>query len=471
MDRQNDEFEAFLKQFQLRTPGPLPKEGTAQSPRPRRRPLQWILAAAAVVAVVLLSSALVRMFEGTRGPYAKVEVAGTNSLYKTGQTIPVGEVVRSNDAEGVVLALEDGSHIEMRSQSALALESAADGIRVRLNNGSIIVSAAKQQTGHLYVQTKNVLVSVVGTVFFVNAESTGTSVAVVEGEVHVQDGASLKKLHPGEQTASDTSVPLRPVREAISWSRNALAYAALLPPPPSVAAQIQTGPGLVPFSQDPASLIRDGEKLAAAGRYHEAADLFQKALSLNRLSSIASFRLGEVRYQLGDFNNALQSFRDSLIGDLDPKWIEVWAHINIGKIYDIREQRDRAIPEYQRAISTGDDFHMAQGVAKGFLAAPFRQAQGVPSPSPPEPQPNANPDSPGKKIFYRACTTCHSAEPAAKTNFSTKAEYAALVNREINKGTEISTAEVPVLVDYLWENFGKVPRDIPVQRDAPIQRK
>jgi len=38
MDRQNDEFEAFLKQFQLRTPGPLPKEGTVPSPQLRRRP-------------------------------------------------------------------------------------------------------------------------------------------------------------------------------------------------------------------------------------------------------------------------------------------------------------------------------------------------------------------------------------------------------------------------------------------------
>jgi hypothetical protein len=67
-----------------------------------------------------------------------------------------------------------------------------------LKNGSILVSAAKQRNGHFYVKTKDVTVSVVGTVFIVKAEQEGSRVAVIEGEVHVQKGATTERLSPGE---------------------------------------------------------------------------------------------------------------------------------------------------------------------------------------------------------------------------------------------------------------------------------
>src|SRR6185436_7638219 len=82
-----------------------------------------------------------------------------------GGSINIGETVRTSGAAGSVLALADGSRVEMRSHSELSLERADDGIRIRLRSGSIIVNAAKQPSGHLYVQTKDVTVSVVGTVF------------------------------------------------------------------------------------------------------------------------------------------------------------------------------------------------------------------------------------------------------------------------------------------------------------------
>ena len=44
-----------------------------------------------------------------------------------------------------------------------------------------------------------------------------------------------------------------------------------------------------------------------------------------------------------------------LNGDLDPKWTEVWAHINLGKIFDITDQRDRAVNEYRQALRTKDN--------------------------------------------------------------------------------------------------------------------
>jgi uncharacterized protein (TIGR03435 family) len=127
-----------------------------------------------------------------------------------------------------MLSLGDGSNVEMRMQSELSLERAEDGLRIRLNKGSIIVNAAKQGHGHLYVQTKDMIVSVIGTVFLVNAETDGSRVAVIQGEVHVQQGGRTKKLLPGEQVATNSAMPAQTVPQEISWSRNVSTHIALL---------------------------------------------------------------------------------------------------------------------------------------------------------------------------------------------------------------------------------------------------
>jgi uncharacterized protein (TIGR03435 family) len=116
----------------------------------------------------------------------------------------------------------------MRAQSELTVDRAADGIRIHLNRGSVIVNAAKQGSGHLYVQTKDCTVSVIGTVFLVEATEAGSRVAVIEGEVHVQQGGASKTLQPGEQVATAPSIPVQPLIEEIAWSQNAVAHAALL---------------------------------------------------------------------------------------------------------------------------------------------------------------------------------------------------------------------------------------------------
>src|SRR5205814_7326764 len=105
--------------------------------------------------------------------------------------------------------------------SALALEKSGDGVRIRLDRGSVFITAAKQRTGHLYVQPKDVMVSVVGTVFLVNAEEAGSRVAVIEGEVQVQQGPKTSRLLRGEQVATNPLMTPHPVVEQLAWSRSA----------------------------------------------------------------------------------------------------------------------------------------------------------------------------------------------------------------------------------------------------------
>ena len=122
-----------------------------------------------------------------------------------------------------------------------------------------------------------------------------------------------------------------------------------------------------------AVLINRGEEFGADGRYDDAIDEYQRAIDIDKNNSLAAFRMGEALFELGNTQAAANTFRDALNGDLKPKWVEVWAHINLGKIYDYRGQRDRAVPEYQKAINTGDDAYSAQAEAQKYLAEPFRK--------------------------------------------------------------------------------------------------
>jgi uncharacterized protein (TIGR03435 family) len=129
---------------------------------------------------------------------------------------------------GGVLTLRDASRVEIRPLSVVSLQRAADGVRIRLDQGTIIVNAAQQRSGHLYVQTKDMTVSVVGTVFVVNARETGSRVAVLQGEVQVQHGPTEKQLRSGEQASTSPGMEMPPVKEDVSWSLHAAEHLALL---------------------------------------------------------------------------------------------------------------------------------------------------------------------------------------------------------------------------------------------------
>lgn len=123
-----------------------------------------------------------------------------------------------------------------------------------------------------------------------------------------------------------------------------------------------------------AVLVNRGEEFANDGKYNQAIDEYQKAVDLSKFSSLALFRMGEALFELGNLQAAAQTFRESLNGDLKPKWVEVWAYLNLGKIYDIRGQRERAVTEYQKAVNTGEDAYGAQAEAQKYIQEPFRRS-------------------------------------------------------------------------------------------------
>jgi tetratricopeptide (TPR) repeat protein len=100
---------------------------------------------------------------------------------------------------------------------------------------------------------------------------------------------------------------------------------------------------------------------------------FQKALEVNRNSSLAHYRVGDLFFLQSNDQSAATEFREVLKGDLDPKWTEVWADIHLGMIYDLHGQRDRAVNEYNHAIRTKDNTQGAQEEAAKYLKAPYER--------------------------------------------------------------------------------------------------
>jgi FecR protein len=234
--------------------------GFRWSSRPRFSIASAVMAAAAsFVFLVVLGSSLWRIAENHSRPESPFDRIG------------IGESVRASNPDGRMLVLPDGSLVEMRPQSDLRLERAGDGLRVRLNAGSVIVTAAKQGSGHLYVETRDAIVSVVGTVFLVSSEQTGSRVGVIEGIVNVQHGANSQKLLPGQQLSTNPAMAPVPLEVQVSWSRSAAGLVTLLQPSvpaatrvvPAPAAPLQNTPPPAP-PQAPGSLLIIGTSSNAA---------------------------------------------------------------------------------------------------------------------------------------------------------------------------------------------------------------
>lgn len=117
-----------------------------------------------------------------------------------------------------------------------------------------------------------------------------------------------------------------------------------------------------------------GDQLVQEQAYLEAAAQYQKVLKLNANSSLAHYRLGEIYFKLHNYNSGASEMREALNGDLDPKWVEVWTHLTLGKIYDVTGQRDRALNEYQRALQTRNNAQGALEEANRYIQKPYREA-------------------------------------------------------------------------------------------------
>jgi hypothetical protein len=209
----------------------------ATAARPRNQ-VAWMAVAAALV--LALGAGMIVLFQemlAGGSQMARIEsidgtlyrVAGDSSKAAgAGEWLDEDDVIRTAKGSTAMVRMEDGSLIEMSERAGLSLEASRKGNVIELERGKVIVKAAKQRQRHLFVETRDALVSVTGTIFSVNNGTKGTRVSVIEGEVRVKQARKDSILHPGNQVATHPSVQPVPVKQEIAWSRNAAEYQQLL---------------------------------------------------------------------------------------------------------------------------------------------------------------------------------------------------------------------------------------------------
>lgn len=127
-----------------------------------------------------------------------------------------------------------------------------------------------------------------------------------------------------------------------------------------------------------ASITR-GQALVQQGDLAAALVEFNKALDANKNSSLAHYRVAEVFFLQRNYQSAANAYRECLNGDGEPRWTEVWSHIQLGKIFDITGQRERAVNEYRQALQTNDNTQGAGDEARKYIQKPYeREKQTAP---------------------------------------------------------------------------------------------
>jgi FecR protein/Protein of unknown function (DUF3352)/Putative zinc-finger len=184
-------------------------------------------AAAAIVAVVWAGASWYTAGpSGRRAQIASLEgqafAVNANSIrmLKPRDEIGSGEFIRTAAGSHAEVKLLDGSDVEMNQRAEFSVSANRRDTTIHLDQGSIIVHAAKRRTGHLYVSAPDCTVAVTGTLFSVNSGTKGSRVTVIEGEVHVKHSGQERILHSGDQLATTPAVGTVPVREEIGWSKD-----------------------------------------------------------------------------------------------------------------------------------------------------------------------------------------------------------------------------------------------------------
>ena len=140
---------------------------------------------------------------------------------------------------------------------------------------------------------------------------------------------------------------------------------------PSTAGILLAGPAIT-------SLLAAAHRpeltvLSSAGQDDQAETLakYHKLLEDNPSSSLANYLIAELLFTQRKYQASANACRLALRGDGHPSWTKVWSHIQLGKIFDMTSQRDRAVMEYQLAVETNDNTRSAIDEARELLNKPY----------------------------------------------------------------------------------------------------
>jgi hypothetical protein len=211
---------------------PMPRRALAWHPQV----FGWASASAIalLVATFFVYTAYWRVPPGVRAEVQSIDGSayrisdGGDRRLLPGETLGEGETLRTSGGGHAVLRLADGSTIEVNERSVVGVGARGHNMTVSLENGAVIVQAAKRTSGHLYVKTPDCRVAVTGTVFSVNSGLKGSRVAVLQGSVHVLHEGVDTLTTAGNQVSTNDNLSPEPVSDQIAWSHDRDKYLVLL---------------------------------------------------------------------------------------------------------------------------------------------------------------------------------------------------------------------------------------------------
>src|SRR5579864_753768 len=118
-------------------------------------------------------------------------------------------------------------------------------------------------------------------------------------------------------------------------------------------------------------MLVTAEKRLAAGDAKGAQELAQQALAKNIGDrGRALFILAEVAVTNKDMAGARDNFQKAIAAARDPK-VVAWSHVYLGRIADLKEEREAAVNEYRAALNTGGGLPEIKAAAERGLEKPY----------------------------------------------------------------------------------------------------
>ena len=113
------------------------------------------------------------------------------------------------------------------------------------------------------------------------------------------------------------------------------------------------------------------ERELVSGDPAGAAKLAEEALNEKEDPARAYFVLARAATMSGNMQGAQDNFQKALNSAQDPR-IAAWCHIYLGRILDLQDEREKAIAQYQAALSGGDTSADTRKAAERGLKEPYQ---------------------------------------------------------------------------------------------------
>ncbi len=122
----------------------------------------------------------------------------------------------------------------------------------------------------------------------------------------------------------------------------------------------------------PVNLLDEAEKYFVKGDYARAKEIAQKALDSHSADPGRSyFVLARVELSSRNIDGAQALFQKAIESTHEPRFV-AWSNIYLGRIFDLKSERDNALKHYRAALDSGDTSSVTKSAAERGLKQAYQ---------------------------------------------------------------------------------------------------